>query len=270
MARPGMFGNLMYRELENVEILSIAFDERFTQRTHILVALNNEQAIQAYDLGYNVQLARKETRFLGSVVEEDMLYLVIQLPQRFGGHCRDLQFDGTKIIFQPGTMVNMGISVQTWMVGSKSGYTIYYEGVEFLKRPSWSIDAHLDSLMEKLQINEIIVDPCLPAGVGYLTNRQREEIERGIDYERYVQGQRDKCMPVVSRAQFERDQMKSRQKEREFENRRNRNKTYWNIGDVMSINGEAYTVGKIDDYTTSWMLRLDRKFKPSTFMRVPK
>lgn len=247
MARPGMFGNLMYRELENVEILSIAFDERFTQRTHILVALNNEQAIQAYDLGYNVKLARKETRFLGSVVEEDMLYLVIQLPQRFGGHCRDLQFDGTKIIFQPGTMVNLGISVQAWMVGSKSGYTIYYEGVEFLKRPSWSIDAHLDSLMEKLQINEIPVG-LTPAEIYRASEDQLRFYREGVK-------------------QSERDRVTE---EREFENRRNRNKSYWNLGDVMSINGEPYTVGRIEDYTTSLMIRLDRKSKSSTYMRVPK
>lgn len=234
-----MYGNKEYRQLKNVELLSIAHDDRFTGLTHILVALNNEQAIEAYENNYNVKVATKETRFLGNVLNEDVLYLQVRVPRILGNRVRALRYEGTKIIYPEGTMVNLDISALEWRREDKTGYVLYFEGVEFVDRQWGNLDVYLDSLMEKLQINEI------PTGLT------PAEIYRAAE----------------DQLRYYRENVKQSFSNTAIQGRR----TIWVIGDVVAVDGEEYVVGSVRDLDEGgWNIRLDKKYHAPRFLRVPK
>lgn len=58
--------------------------------------------------------------------------------------------------------------------------------------------------------------------------------------------------------------------QRDYDQRNNRQRTVWALGDEVTLNGETYEVGRVMEIGDTWSIRLDRKFNPSAFIRVLK
>ena len=227
-----------YPTLE-VEVLYIgAHPTGYSNLSHIIVALTNEQAIEFWDRGYNVKVAEKDSKFMDVILEEHLLYLVIDIPKTFDeSKIAEYRLEQRYFGFDQATIE---VVAQGWeTTGGKSGVRLYLEAFSFV---------------DKRTGLEVLKDV-------------KKEIEGIDDYLQYVQRQREAAMPVLSRHAFEQRKVRG---VRQFDNRNNRRRSHWNLGDSVVISGVEYEVGHIQDTGHMWTLRLDRKYAASVYLRVPK
>lgn len=228
-----------YPTLE-VEVLYIgAHPTGYSNLSHIIVALTNEQAIEFWDRGYNVKVAEKDSKFMGVIQEEHLLYLVIDIPKTFDeSKIAEYRLEQRYFGFDQATIE---VVAQGWeTTDGKSGVRLYLEAFSFV---------------DKRTGLEVLKDV-------------KKEIEGIDDYLQYVQRQRDAGgFPVLSRHAFEQQKVRG---VRQFDNRNNRRRSHWNLGDSVMVSGVEYEVGHIQDTGHMWTLRLDRKYAASVYLRVPK
>lgn len=76
------FKDKAYNTIE-VEVLFIGNPPKDLKLKQVIVGLTNEQALDFISRGYNVKVAEKETKFLGVVQQDHLLYLAIDIPKTF-------------------------------------------------------------------------------------------------------------------------------------------------------------------------------------------
>lgn len=234
-----------YPTLE-VEVLYIGdHPTGYSDLRHIIVGLTNEQALDFIDRGYNVKVAAKESKFLGVVRTEHLLYLVIDIPKTFNDS-KVAEYRLDQRLFGA-DQATVEVLAQGWETSDgKKGIRLYLESLTFVDKRS---------------------------GFEVLKDIERNGLNATNDYETYVQSQRDANMQVWSRSRWARfygvnDRPEISQ--REFDNRNNRRRSHWNLGDSVVVSGVEYQVGHIQDTGHMWTLRLDRKYAESVYLRVPK
>lgn len=213
---------------------------------HAVLALEVEQAADLIEAGYKVILAEEGKLFLGEILKEPLLYLVVDVPPVF--KTDTLAWYRIEQRLNGYTRATLELVAQPWeTIDGKSGIRLYLETLTWIETKD-----------ER-------------TGFEVLKDIERNGLNATNDYETYVQGQRDACMPVMSRAQWlQRMGLLDRPTPREYANRNNRRRSHWNLGDPVVVSGVQYQVGHIQDTGSMWTLRLDRKYAESVYLRVPK
>lgn len=236
-----------YRHSFNGELLKVGEDQYRPEMGYAIIALDNSTAAELMEDGWNVRLAERETRFLGTTTTEDVVYVSVSVPRFFDrdkfSQLRHMQYlsDDYRSVVE--------VKVDPWDL-------VTNDGVKVIRRLFLEEIYHPDD---------------------------KKEPEKD-EYDLYVEECRAKTMPAMSRTSFynrkarqEREDSRSlmdgireRRQEREFANRRNNRKTYWNVGESVVVSGVEYEVGNVKEEGSMISLRLDRKCAESVYLRVPK
>lgn len=236
------FTGKTYPTLE-VEVLYIGdHPTGYSNLKHVIVGLTNEQAVDFYERGYNVKVARKESKFLGVVQTEHLLYLVIDIPKTFSDDkIAELRLEQRYFGFKQATIE---AAAQGWEKSDgESGVRLYLESLTFVDK------------------------------------RSRFEVLKDLSedyYQQYVQRQRESVMPALSRHTFEQQKARGVRpyprhiSQRDYENLNNRQRTVWVVGETIGMFGRDYIIADVTDLDDQWGIRADRKYCESLYIRVPK
>ncbi len=247
--RPVRF-NFGKRKQESIqaEVLYLG-KHAITDKPVLVVGLDNSQAAGYLERGFNVKVKMPNTRFMGQEIEEPILYLQIDIPESFD------------------ESILAGWRLNSYVDDSKIAV------VEFESQPWWISEKQKSGV--RLRLTEIYTpddEPEVDTRTGF---EVLKDLEKDVfnDYETYVQAQRDACMPVWSRQQWQRFYQENARpglSQRDYENLNNRQRTTWVVGEKIGMFGCDYIIASVTDLDDQWGIRADRKYCESLYFRVPK